>query len=76
MAGWSWLGKGLDQERVQELPGHAWQVGMDSGAERGAGAEGKQGHHGGGGPDPTEQRRRRVGGVCHHGGADVMVRDE
>ena len=76
MTGRSWPGRGLDQERVQELPGHAQQAGMDLGAETGAGAGGKQGRHGGGGPDPKEQRRQTVGGVCHRGDADIMVRDE
>lgn len=63
MTGRSWPGRGLDQERVQELPGHAQQAGMDLGAETGAGAGGKQGRHGGGGPDPKEQRRQLGGSV-------------
>lgn len=76
VGGWSQPGRGLDQERVQELPGHTWQPGMETGAESWAGAGENQGPHGDGGPDPEEQRRRTVGGVCHLGGADVMGRDE
>lgn len=67
VGGWSQPGRGLDQERVQELPGHTWQAGMETGAESWAGAGENQGPHGDGGPDPEEQRRRTVGGSVTSG---------
>ena len=67
VGGWSHPGRGVDQERVQELPGHTRRVGMETGAESRAGAGESQGPHGEGGPDPAERRRQTVRGSVTSG---------